>query len=251
MSSWLKKTTGKELALVIGLLGIAAMFLIPSSGTARLTIGFLFFIYPMYFILNIWHSGRHNRIKWIASSMPFIVCLLILSAPLFQGSKYKVALGTAVNFKLTPRNSKFFIRTDIVKLKDSKMYLGIVPFEGDKLLDASQSWIPSKRVIGDPLLYSFDFSKKQINRSTAQVTVAFLIVEWNGFPNGFMPLVFYSWNYKEGKDWAMWRRDLPDQVFDPDQSDEVQRFINNVSACIMAHSQDKKYDDCFKQKSGD
>ncbi|MFH1800957.1 MAG: hypothetical protein ABH891_08975 [Candidatus Omnitrophota bacterium] len=210
----------------------------------------LFFATGVFFaFISIFDNNITSWKKWVSIGLLIVV---VLGGGLIWWIKYhprtfQVAPGTAVNFKLTPRNSKFFVRTDIAKLRGAQMRLGIVPFgDGDKLLDVSQSWVSSRQVIGDPLLYSFDFSKEQFDRSARQVTMAFLLVEWNGFPSGFMPLVFYSWNYTEGKDWAMWRRDLPDQIFDPDQSDEVQRFINNVSACMIGHSKDKEYDVCFK-----
>jgi len=72
-----------------------------------------------------------------------------------------------------------------------------------------------------------------------------LIVEWERFPSGFMLLAFYSWNYTEGKNWAPWRRDLPDVIFSRAESDEVQRFIDKISGCMNNHFKDKKYETCF------
>lgn len=178
----------------------------------------------------------------------FLVILWVISFPAMinKAKTPYIEPGTKIHFALSPRNSKFFLRTDAAILKDAKMRLGIVPFEGNKLLDSNQFWISSKRVTGDPLLYSFDFPKSQIAISTKQVTMAFLIIESNSFQNGFMPLVFYSWNYTEGKDWVLWKRDLPDNIFNSEQSDEVQRFLDKINSCMQSHSKDKRYNECFK-----
>ncbi len=78
----IRDANGKELAVVLGLFGGGVMFIPVQSVLAKLTVMFLLFAYPIYFVSNFFNLIKNKKIRLFVSLMPFLICLVVLAISL-------------------------------------------------------------------------------------------------------------------------------------------------------------------------
>ena len=266
---FLEKATAKELALFIGLLGIAAMFLIPSSFILRLTIGFFVLIYPIYFVLSIVGLLKNNKSRWIISCIPFFLCLVIWGYSFFYPKKEKPneTVTPTIQLNLQPvilpqqiesgielievngnqekseltatlrNNNPFALSPDV------NVWLGIF-HTGNIPADNRIEWVKSddKYAIksGRTGKFSFHVPVKQSMHVVALVEDKELRKEITLDEMG----VQYTWDYWRSHAWASWQKNRNLVA----ESPRMQDLLDSFKGCLDEHSIGRDYEACLEQK---